>query len=416
MSKLFTMESIDENIEDVELEVSPEEGEAAAVQQEVEADVAEVTQMDSMVEDAVDAADELEDIEGQVEGSLEEGEEGLDVATVEAIQAHVASICKRLGASQHQFAPVFATENFSSASSKRMNTTYAAESISEFIKTLWERIKSAVKNLWQKVVAMFNKHVSSLGRLLKAFESAKKTVAALKGTPTNEIVEAPAGLRNVFPTKGAIALSTIEKYRTALSSSNVLTYSRLIENLVEADVTGSEGLKSIGMKLRKAKASEKYVLGTESNPVAGGKYFSWEVKLEEEDEDGVATFTLEIQEDHGDYTDGSDKNQLDVEGKEKLKQLLETGIKLVKDEVKRVEKSNSISKKVENFMKSVDKAVNAIGDDKGTGARTEARNNLRAFNLVMSKGPALEAKAISVFVTHMRGELAFVNACVKNHK
>lgn len=414
MSKLFTMESLEENLDqDIELEVSPEEGEAAAIQQEVEAEVAEVADIESAVDNGTEAAGQMEQVEELIEDSLEEGE-GLDEVAAEAVRIAVESICSKVGYPAKTMTALYATENFASASSRKANTQYALESVGEFLKNLWAKIKAALQGLWNKVKSWFQKHISSLGRLLKAFESTKGKVSSLKGTPSNEIIDAPSSLRNLFPTKGSIGLSTVETYRKSLLESNVKEFTRFLETVSSSDITGGSGLTKISQEIAKAEKNREITLGKEETPVAGGKYYNWKLKLEKEDDDGVTVYTVDMEEDHGEYTDGNDKSQLDVEGKETLKKIVNDGISKIKDEVKRVEKNANISKKVEDFMKKVDKIINEVGEVSKT-ARTSHRNSLRAFNLIMSKGPAMEARYMATFVTHYRGELAYISACMKNH-
>ena len=269
MAKLFALEEAELEGGAVELEAAPEVGEVADAQVDVEADAGEITEVEAGVEEGMGAADQLEQVEEVVEQAAEG--EGLDPVAAEAIKIAVEAICARIGANPKSVYSLYATENFKSASSRKANTKYALEGLGEFLKNLWEKIKSALSSLWEKVKAFWNKHVSSLGRTLKALESMKEKVSQVKGTGTYEPVEVPGSLRSIFPVKGAnLGVDEIGAFvKTVENAEKAISSFRLLEDTAKA------GSLAEVSKIASSAGSSGVVVafGSESAPLPGGQYF-----------------------------------------------------------------------------------------------------------------------------------------------
>ena len=264
--------------------------------------------------------------------------------------------------------------------------------------------------LWEKVRAFWNKHVSALGRTLKALESTKEKLSQLKGTGTYDPVEVPASLRSVFPTKGQLGADEVAEYsKRAAACVNAMSAFRLLE-----DASKATTLSDIEALMKSANGAGVSVeFGTEAAPVAGGVYFKWTYKLETENDDGVEIITLDVEEDHGKTSDGRKDAQMDIANKDALKGIVTNLISTTKDLIKYRDKAEQRMKTVTNNFKALDKAIQAITDPKAAKA---AKNDIRAFNLIMSKGPMMEAKLLSIQLSTVKGALAYVNTCMKHYK
>lgn len=407
MAKLFALEEAELEGTEVELEAAPEVGEVADVQVEVEADAGEMTEVAAGVEEGMGAADQLEQVEEVVEQAAEG--EGLDPVAAEAIKIAVEAICARIGANPKAVYSLYATENFASASSRKANTKYALEGLGEFLKNLWEKIKSALSSLWEKVKAFWNKHVSSLGRMLKALESMKDKVSQTKGSGTYEPIEVPGNLRAVFPVKGAnlgvdelkTFVDTVSKAEAAISGFRMLQ-----------DIAQVASLNDVIKAAQAAKSGIVVEMGSETAPLPGGAYFKWTFKLEEEQDDGVAVINLEVEEDHGKFSDGRKDTQLDIANKETLKNLIAGCITVTKAMIKYRDKVDQRAKAVTNSFKAIDKEIQA---KQGADAKS-AKTAVRSFNLVLTKGPMLETKVLSANMALVKGILAYTAVCIKNYK
>lgn len=297
MSKLFAFEDAGVAEDQVELETPVEAGEVADAELEVQEEVGELESQETAIDEGTDAADQMEEVEALVEQAAEEGE-GLDPVAAEAIRIAVEAICARVGANPKSMHALYATENFQSASSRKANTRFALEGVGEFLKELWAKIKAAISNLVDKATAFWNKHFSTLNRTQKALESMKVKVSASKGRPTNELVQLPANLAAIFPVKANLGIDEIEKFGQAVDFSrfaNAILF-RAAEQL-------ASGMKLADVQAIAAtfKSGQKVEIGSETQPAPGGAYFSWNFKVEEEVDDGVKTFKLEVEEDHGKF-------------------------------------------------------------------------------------------------------------------
>lgn len=412
--KLFALE--DAELEgmgaEVELETSPEEGEAAAVQAEMQDDVTDIQEVESGVEEGMDAAEQLEEVQDLVEQAAEG--EGLDPVAAEALRIAVEAICARVGANPKSVYSLYATENFQSASSRKANTRIALEGVSEFLKNLWEKIKAALKSLWDKVVSFWDKHVSNLGRMVKALESMKDRAAKASGSYKFKPVEAPASLLSIFPTKQAVFDSAvIDTYQKTLADAKKALEGnfRILEGVAE----GSELFSKVGALVSKlAQANgEVIAFGSESQPLPGGKYYKWTYKVNEEKDDDVATYTLEIDEDHGEFTEGRQEVQMDVANKDTIKKLISATItEVAKPAMKRRDKAASTAKKVNDAFKKIDAVIKTASPEDQAAAKTA----MRIFNLVLAKGPGIEAKYNQAEMAYMKGVLVYSAACLKQYK
>lgn len=406
MAKLFALEDAELEGGEVELEAAPEVGEVADVQVDVEADAGEITEVEAGVEEGMGAADQLEQVEEVVEQAAEG--EGLDPVAAEAIKIAVEAICARIGANPKAVYSLYATENFKSASSRKANTKYALEGLGEFLKNLWEKIKAALTSLWEKVKAFWNKHVSSLGRSLKALESMKEKVSQLKGSGSYDPIEVPASLRSIFPSKGAtLGVSEIQNFgKTVRAAEKQMSTFRLLENA--AKITK---LSDIGQVLAGGDVVVEF--GSESAPLPGGAYFKWTYKLEKETDDGIQTIKLDVEEDHGKYSDGRKDTQMDIANKDALKSLIADTITDVKALIKYRDKVEQRTKSVTNAFKAIDKEIQAISDK---AQSAQAKTEVRSFNLIMSKGPIMETKLLSAQLVGVKGVLAYASVCAKHFK
>lgn len=405
MAKLFALEEAELEGGEVELEAAPEVGEVADVQAEVAVDEGEINEVEAGVEEGMGAADQLEQVEEVVEQAAEG--EGLDPVAAEAIRIAVEAICARVGANPKSVYSLYATENFQSASSRKANTKYALEGLGEFLKSLWEKIKAALSSLWEKVKAFWNKHMSSLGRTIKALESMKAKVAGLKGTPTTDQVEVPSGLKSIFPVKARLGVSEIQGFADAVSNAG-----KQVDGFHILDqMAAATNLATIAKAAASAKSGFKIEFGTEAAPMPGGVYQSWEFKVEVETDDGVETATLDIQEDSGKADEGHKSAQLDIVNKEKLKALIDGALRQAKEVAKYRDKADKRAKAAGQALKALDSAIDKTSDQAN---KDQAKSNLRTFNLVMTKGPMIEAKLLSFNLVLMKGILGYAAACVKN--
>ena len=192
-----------EQLEEQELAEAPAEPEVPAeVEPPAESletellDVAEVEEivevLDTQVEDAVDSADELQDIADKLEASLPAG--GVDEPTAEAFEMAVESLYKRLGVTLPAKAgkpgtPMVSLEAFKGRQSREEATRVAMESIKDQIKNVWAKIVEAIQRAYAAVKNFLVSAFSGVAKLEKRAAAKVAEFTKLEGTPSADKFE-----------------------------------------------------------------------------------------------------------------------------------------------------------------------------------------------------------------------------------
>jgi hypothetical protein len=408
MAKLFAMEELDTEMTDaVELEVTPQEGEVADVQVEVEQEVTETGDDTSAIEEGMAAADQLEQVEEVVAGAVEEGE-GLDPVAAEAIRIAVEAICARVGANPKAVYALYATENFQSSSSRKANTKIALEGVGEFLKDMWKKIKAALTRLWTKAKEFFAKHVSSLGRVKKALESMKQKVAQSTGKVKDKayIEEAPSSLADAFVGKADVSVATIKEYLAAHTAA-AKTSNDVGSNGEQAAKVGLEAAKGkVAASLDKL--TGVYLLGTEAAPLVGGVFIKYEVKSEEEE------LTVEVERQN---IDKETKPGLSISEKGEVVKLLTDMLSTINDDIKFKAAFDKREAEFTKTMVDIEKEINASVTDKDSAeAAKEVRKAMKVVYKANAKVPSIYAELMSLDIKLAKAVLGYASVCVKNYK
>lgn len=235
----------------------------------------------------------------------------------------------------------------------------------------------------------------------------KAKVSAMKGTPSVEQIEVPSSLKSIFPVKARLGVDEILAFGQSLDkASNEVQGFHILDQMSEATK-----LSDIINVVSSVSKGAKIEFGSEAKPMPGGTYMSWEFKLERETDDNVETVTLDVQEESGKAEEAHKNAQLDIANKEQLKRLIDTSLKYAKDLAKFRDKADKRMKAANNALKALDKEINSVTDKTGKDA---AKSALRSFNLIMSKGPVIEAKLLSFQLTGIKGVLGYAAICIKN--
>lgn len=407
--KLFSLENDTSGEVLDETAITPEEGEVTDVLVETDAGAGEVTELAANIEEGVGASDDLGEVETLVAEAAEEGE-GLPAVAAEAVRLSVQSICQRVGADPKTVYALYAKENFASASSRKANTQYALEGISEFLKDLWKRLKAALTKLWEKAKAFWENHLSTLGRVKKALESAKIKVKQSSGTPKGQsfVEKAPSGLLSAFAGKGDLDAKRVQTYIDA--QKDLLSANNFIANSISAlkiDYASADANKVAAAMDTAHAASEK---APKEILVVGGEKLSIKVEKSETGKN----LRLEVTKEP--VSDKDAEGGLVVGDKAALTGLLDGALKVVNDAIaarKAAEKGEADSRdalnKLEAFINK--EAENASGEDKA--AMRSAMNVLYRLNALSGKVQGIYA---SQNVRLAKGVLGFVGYSLKQYK
>jgi hypothetical protein len=209
--KLFSFE--DEMSHDIEAGEGSDSVEAAVNEAVVEAETEHPDEEIVAVDNAIEAGDDLEHVEEFVEDQEEKG--GMDEDTAEAVKIAVEAIARRVGYNPKNIYQLYATESFASSSSRKVNTQLAMEGIKDFLKNLWEKIKAFVMKIWGKLKEFWDKHFSTVGRLVKKLEALGEKIADSSGTRKDtggKDIKAPSDIARAFRTTSTLSAGDVKEY------------------------------------------------------------------------------------------------------------------------------------------------------------------------------------------------------------
>ena len=405
---LFALEN-DGEVADVEMSVSPEEGQIADAGNEVGDDLGDIGETAEAVETGADAGEQLGEVEELVEDAVENGE-GLDPVAAEAVRISVEAICARIGANPRSVYSLYATENFQSASSRKANSRIALEGVGEFLKNLYEKIKAALTNMWTKIKAFWAKHISTLGRVKKALEAMKAKVSSssgkLKGSA--QIDEAPSSLVDAFAGTGSLNTSVITKFiathSKATGTSKNVTDSVTKYNAVVNPVAGTAAVDGSAVK----EIFKEKKLGENSAPLVGGVWIEYKVEGGEDKDDAVnIVVTRET------ISDKDTKRPLIMTDKGEVKTLLDGTLAVINETIKikdNVSKLHDATTKMLNeFEKSVNKANPTGNGFKGSRAALS-----KAYK-VNSKAGMVSGEMLNQNIRLAKAVMGYASVCLKNY-
>lgn len=402
MGKLFAFEELDEAVQGKELEATPEVGEVADVEVDVMEEGGEIEEQATAIDEGVDAAGQMEEVETLVEQAAEEGE-GLDPVAAESLRIAVEAICARVGANPKSMYALYATENFQSASSRKANTRFALEGVSEFLKDLWKKIKAALTNLWAKVKAFWEKHISSLGRIKKALESAKAKVSASSGKLKDKayLEEAPGYLADAFGHVGDISVKTIKEVITA-HEELLVTSDEVIKSTQEwNNIASKSNVQADAM----SEFSKVKNFNSKTGVLVGGLVIKYTFEADKAEGD----VTLEVEREQ---VDRKDKGGISLAEKNDVKGLVDSMLKLINDNIKAKEKQDKLQESFNKLSLAVEKAINNASPT----SQNKMRKLMKISYKINAKTPGIFNEGLALNVKLSKAVLNYASLCVKNYK
>lgn len=402
MSKLFALENMDEQLTAGEMEVSPEEGEVADVQAEIGEEVGEMDDQATAIDEGVEASGQMEEVEELVANAAEEGE-GLDPVSADAVRIAVEAICARVGANPKTFYSLYATENFQSASSRKANTRFALEGVGEFLKDMWKKIKAALQNLWTKVKAFWDKHISSLGRIKKALESMKTKISESSGKLKDKayIEEAPGAISDAFGHVGDVSVKTIQEV--------IKAHGTLVDTSTEvAELTTRYNTRAASSQVSDLKSAIDSLKGEvkyETGVLVGGIKITYNFDVDEEE----GTVQLEVEREN---EERKDKGGVSLAEKSDVKSLVDTMLKVINDNIKAKEKQTKLQESFNKYSLAIEKKINdAAADD-----QKELRTSMKIAYKLNAKAPVIQNEGLAMNIKLAKAVLGYASLCLKNYK
>lgn len=362
MSKLFALEEMEKMPEEMGMTVSPEEGEVADAQMEMQEQSEEIEEQVEAVEEGMAASDQLEEVEELVEQAVENGE-GLDPVAAEAVRIAVEAICSRIGADPKSVYSLYATENFQSPSSRKANSKIALEGVSEFLVDLWERIKAAMKNLWDKLKKYWNQYATELGRIKSALESMKSKISKSSGKVKREgfVEKAPSSLVRSIGFRGNIStkeisdiLTTHKQYRDGIYNLVGAVGKVAVRSEQALEATTDVEIKSVIDETSKSKMIEAEYL-------VGGLNIKHEVNVDSDE------YTVEVVTTKETVELSSEEVSINIEDKDALKSMINGVLAHIKEIYKAREQSQKLEEAFSKFSVKANKVIKNTTKNDGTG-------------------------------------------------
>lgn len=224
---VLAMEDDSSNLENGDDSIAEMQAEVESGVSENDAEVGQVDELVTSIEDAIVDADALGDIQEVVADKVEDGE-GLSPEAAQIAEIAVEAICARLGMNSSKVMP--AMESFGSSNSRVTATRIAMENIGDTIKKVWEAIKKAFKSVWQKITDWFSKFFANSDKV-KAYAEALRKQATELGDKVMDAKEidnkSVASAFVVKKTSGLDALLTVLKNHESVTTNALVAFTKI---------------------------------------------------------------------------------------------------------------------------------------------------------------------------------------------
>lgn len=367
--KLFSLENIDNTVLDGSGNGAFAESLRAETEITTEAD--DIIEDVGAVDEAVEAADRLEDVAAPIERSVEEGT-GIDPAAAELAQVAVESIMSNIGARGYGVKVIPSIENFGSANTKLHSARVSLEGIGQTIKAVWEKVKETLKAIWQKISDFFVKFFDNTEKVNNAIKACREKVNGLTGKKAKEKTIDSKALAGGFSIKGKftskniddivnnhIAMTVVSNRFVDLCKNGVTLVEQLAKDKIDAAVktmdklsdTGVELVEGIKLSSTPTTKSKTKKDGNEVTTVEHGPYFQGRrivLTAITNPKNGLVSLGMEIKE----SSEAADKGSVDVLTPEEMNKAL--------DIIEALNKETTGFKKNQEFFKTLQAESNKI--------------------------------------------------------
>ena len=191
------------------------ESDAKLDAEEVTAAAADLTELDTGIDNSMEAADEVEAAVSTMSEAVSE-DEGLTPREAEMVEARLERAAKLVGADLGAMGLTFRRESFGGKESRLAVTKMRLEAAEGFGKKIWENIKKGWAWLMEAVRTLFGKLTKSADSQVARFKALESRAANIKGKQKESKMKAAVGVFSVggsagFDTMMAMADQT-EKY------------------------------------------------------------------------------------------------------------------------------------------------------------------------------------------------------------
>ena len=423
--KLFVSIENDDEALDIQTEetVTVAENDAEAAVATINETIEDIKEDIETLENAADDIETLEDHTEVVEGTLEDGGEGMTEDHAKTLEIAVEHICKKLNY-KPKSKKIYSIEDFGSIHTRKKVSLITLETFKETISQLWERVVAFVKDVWEKVIKFYESYFSELGRLKGGIAALEKQVKEVKGSPKEKTLKA-AGLTKAFwdfiakdVKPKEILANHIAVTKAGLEFANgVAPLAEEVLNVVKKGVSGEElevNSEMLGGVVEKSNSLLKSLAAgkDQAGPFFNGARFKLSAAAGGGKEEGVAGIGLGFQVDYVPFSTDKGAPALDKAGCEKVlgeaKELLSLTEKFKEKQAKIKAFQSAMVKIGETVISAVNKMSDS--DDKAKKASmTEVRSFIQKSNTtytrVLSTIPGLNTNVIKASMNYVQASL-----------
>ena len=265
LSRRLSIEDAELDMGDVEMVPAPEAEAPAAVAEVVEAGQ-DIDDGVAVINEASDDLEELDTVGSIVSDSIEpEVEGGAEGPGMEPVAAALAAetvrrLRKKWGLSSPQSIGAPALESFGRASSRKQATRLALLGFTDTIKKIWEKIKAFFKGLWDRIKSAVKSIFQSNVKTQQRAVALRKEVNAITNTsPKNDQFDA-GSLAKAFGVKGKDV--TVANVTTVLAN-----HKKLMDNTADLNKGTSSFVGELRQAASTALANKTTGSSGPSNPI-----------------------------------------------------------------------------------------------------------------------------------------------------
>ena len=267
LGAFYGLEEDGEGAGAVEATETPIAEEVSAPVADVAEAAAEVDQQEEVLADMTEAAGEVENVETAADAAIAESADG----TLSRESAAWVRIALENAIGKTGLVPAImpSLEAFGGTSGRRSATKVTMEGIGEFLKKIWNAIKTQIQKVWAYVKNWYLKVLDAAPRLKKKAEAISKRTENMTGAPEAKDFELGVlkqlHLSGKAPKEGEIVTKmklVTEKMEAALGSKTSSSYEKAFEDAEKlAQKVADKPLTSAGTESRKLRVGFEGIYG-----------------------------------------------------------------------------------------------------------------------------------------------------------
>lgn len=412
-------------------DIAPEVAEAAVDEVEANEAAEEIVEETEVMDDyseeldeTVEDVEELEQTQEVLETAMENPDyEGIDEVAAEEIGQKLRRLARKRGFDVNHLAGTFSKESFNTRTSgRRRRTEIALEGIKDAIVKMWERIKAAIKAIWQAIKDFWKKHISTMGRLLKALEKAKRRARDINGSPDAAAkIKVSPSLQRTFFGKENLSAKLVKEYteRQKFATSATVQLLKDITDINNEVVSkNKEGDFIIKRKADLYDGIKSFDnLATEDKPLVNGVFPV--IEDEGSTEDNMRSNLKWDQR----SSKPSETRSFNIASSKDMVEVLDLNIDLIKHTQNLGDNFNKASVEYDRALNKFSQAVNNSSNklqEVDTEASRETQKNMRAsmemINWTSRLLPKINSKIAGLNVACAKGALSYCNTSMANYK